>query len=578
MEEHSATFGIIVETRCNSAEQRWISNAYRSRGWSTAWSAPIIMDGRQGRSGGALVIANADWIQAESAMEVELRASAANYVVSTWQSITARQDAILVAYYGHPTESRQTERDIATLCNALAAFDDYLIFLAGDFNVHVREQHYVPYSFVDVHEALALQSNQRLLNTSYTPNGEARPDRVYMPTRQWGSLQDASVHHDSLLATHTPLVVTLTREKYRALCQSPGKAAFVKPRDGPLPDGVGCFADWSGGWSAWLAGGDKICKPRSHGVPTLEEEITWTRSTTSRWIRRLRNLAARVVALHRMRDKGGDMAQALWKRIAAQAKPFLEKYGAPQTWGCSNTAEEATEEVLQALQNHMQKVIREQLKHDGRDRGHKYRFALNENGGINRKVSRMVREGTAYPLLSVKDGDNVLTNADDIFAALREAWKPYHETPEPDPGPRLDPWLDLLPEHDFDIGANSPDYMAEAVRSMGSNTSTGADAWPIRELKLLPRRAWEQFAHVMDEVEYTGEWPGNHRWVWLSTLAKSPLACLPRKVRPIAILPSTYRVWAKARFQQPPKLVLEGALNSTFPPSQKSHDTFPTPQ
>ena len=54
----------------------------------------------------------------------------------------------------------------------------------------------------------------------------------------------------------------------------------------------------------------------------------------------------------------------------------------------------------------------------------------------------------------------------------------------------------------------------------------------------------------MDDVEQSGHWPENQRKVWLSTLAKTPLACLPRKVRPIAILPSTYRIWAKARFQQ----------------------------
>ena len=67
------------------------------------------------------------------------------------------------------------------------AHEEYIIFLAGDFNINVREQQYAPYGFLDVHESIALQSDQTLHNTSFTPNGEARPDRVYMPERQWGS-------------------------------------------------------------------------------------------------------------------------------------------------------------------------------------------------------------------------------------------------------------------------------------------------------------------------------------------------------------------------------------------------------
>ena len=111
-------------------------------------------------------------------------------------------------------------------------------------------------------------------------------------------------------------------------------------------------------------------------------------------------------------------------------------------------------------------MIREQLKHDGRDRGHKYRQTLNEHGGVNRKVSRLLREGGSQPLLSVKQGDAILTNADDIFAALRQAWHPYREQEEGKADDRLERWLALLPQHAYELGPNDPQFMAAAVQSM----------------------------------------------------------------------------------------------------------------
>ena len=156
---------------------------------------------------------------------------------------------------------------------------------------------------------------------------------------------------------HCPLVVTLSRERYRALCQSPARAICARPIGGDFPVDVKTFDEWSDGWAFWLTGGETPRKPTSCGVPITEEEITWTRTTTSRWIRRMRNFTAQVVALRRMKDKGGQMAQALWKKTTRNAKPFLERHGTPQTWGCATTQEDVTDEVLQALQLHLQKVI-----------------------------------------------------------------------------------------------------------------------------------------------------------------------------------------------------------------------------
>ena len=196
------------------------------------------------------------------------------------------------------------------------------MFIAGDFNMNVAEHCYVPYGFLDVHEALTEQNQVHLMNTSYTPNGAARPDRVYMPASQWSTLQDATAYHDSTLATHTPLIVVLVRLRQKALTQVLPPVVLGDRQGGEKPN-AHTFAEWTDLWGLWVGGDDSHQKLKSQGLAVNESEVSWTRTTTSKWMRRLRNFTGRVIALTRMKDKGGEQAQRLVVKncAAIQALP-----------------------------------------------------------------------------------------------------------------------------------------------------------------------------------------------------------------------------------------------------------------
>ena len=550
LEMFHVSFGVITETKSTLQEQHWLSKAFAARGWSTTWSSPIETQGLKGRTGGTLVVASADWVKVDCPLEVDLTASCTNWCASCWQSNTGSDNALIVAYYGHPQAQRSTANDVAKLCSTLASFEDHIVFLAGDFNMNITEHYYLPYGMLDVHEALALQSQQALMNTSYTPNGQARPDRVYMPSTQWTTLQDASAYHDSTLATHTPLLVVLTRLRQRALTQMlpPVSLARGEIGDGPA---ASTFAEWTDLWGFWVSGENAQSRYKSLGIATVEAEVSWTRTTTSRWVRRLRNFTGRIVALTRMHDKSGDNAQRLWRRIAKQAKPFLERYGVPSTFGLRDSTESVTEDVMINLRNHFQQVIYELTKQEATTRAQLFRCNLHKYRGVNKLTSRLLKDDESTTLLSLKLDDRVATSPDDIFDLLRDSWRRYHETPEPMIElQRLEPWLAFLPRRELHLGHLEPDLLRKAAASMSDTTAAGADQWSPGELKRLPEAAWVQLAAILEGIEHDAQWPRQMQRIWLAVLAKTSLAGRPDKIRPIAILPSCYRLWAKARFQQ----------------------------
>ena len=153
-------------------------------------------------------------------------------------------------------------------------------------------------------------------------------------------------------------------------------------------------------------------------------------------------------------------------------------------------------------------------------------------------------------LYSLKQGDTIATTPDDIFDMLRQAWARYHESEEEVIPVELEPWLHYLPHSELVLPQLEPDHLRKAAATMGDATAAGADQWSPKELKRLPPEAWTQLAEILERVELDATWPQQMQRIWLAILAKTSLAGKPDKIRPIAILPSCYRLWAKARFQQ----------------------------
>ena len=84
------------------------------------------------------------------------------------------------------------------------------------------------------------------------------------------------------------------------------------------------------------------------------------------------------------------------------------------------------------------------------------------------------------------------------------------------------------------------------VRNLAGRTAAGADGWRAEELKELPEQFWPRLAELPTVCEARGAWPRALR-ISLITLLPKGEAVEPGGMRPIALLPLVYRIWAAAR-------------------------------
>ena len=81
---------------------------------------------------------------------------------------------------------------------------------------------------------------------------------------------------------------------------------------------------------------------------------------------------------------------------------------------------------------------------------------------------------------------------------------------------------------------------------MDPNTSTGADAWCVQELRKMPLEWLERLCELLHLVEETGKWP--------EPIAQGLIAPVPKEAgskakstRPITVMSCVYRLWAGTR-------------------------------
>ena len=75
-----------------------------------------------------------------------------------------------------------------------------------------------------------------------------------------------------------------------------------------------------------------------------------------------------------------------------------------------------------------------------------------------------------------------------------------------------------------------------------ANKKGGLDGFQFKDLKQLPLQAFSGLAWMYERIEATGKWPQQILWVMVACLPKSDVA-----ERPIGLLATCYRLWAKMR-------------------------------
>ena len=153
---------------------------------------------------------------------------------------------------------------------------------------------------------------------------------------------------------------------------------------------------------------------------------------------------------------------------------------------------------------------------------------------------RWLRGDTEPVLAGIHDGAGWTLSPSAIAEHARAAWAKFWCPPD-GPGP----WLSRAPE-----GPELPPLQGPVlhgiVRAVSARAAAGVDGWRARELKELPPVFWDRLAVLLHLCERVGRWPRPLRAGMVALLPKAGKQD-PAEMRPIAVLPLVYRIWAAAR-------------------------------
>ena len=97
-----------------------------------------------------------------------------------------------------------------------------------------------------------------------------------------------------------------------------------------------------------------------------------------------------------------------------------------------------------------------------------------------------------------------------------------------------------------DITGEDLEYSARTT----ADSAAGMDQWAPGDLAMLSKKAYERLAKMLNMIEDGSPWPEQLEKARATFLAKDPDNALdPLAYRVILMLPSTYRMWAKARLR-----------------------------
>eukprot|EP00971_Amphidinium_carterae_P092656 1835087-Amphidinium_carterae.1 len=107
--------------------------------------------------------------------------------------------------------------------------------------------------------------------------------------------------------------------------------------------------------------------------------------------------------------------------------------------------------------------------------------------------------------------------------------------------------------------------LARAAKKAKLRRAPGIRGWHARDLRCLPLLAWQQLADIINVGERQKRLPAEWKVVIQTLIPKQDAkanSLRPLSLRPIGVLPTVARIWARARLE----VVLRHTL-AAFPPT-----------
>ena len=219
-------------------------------------------------------------------------------------------------------------------------------------------------------------------------------------------------------------------------------------------------------------------------------------------------------------------------------------------------------EVAKALHVHFKKALDAELEQDRQLLAQQYRERHHKNNGVTRFTADILK-GKTYRAPCIDAGGELISTPSKILEAAEVAWAEYYAKPQKIQNELWQMhYLQTIKHLPCPQPSVSPELLCAVVRAAKASTAAGPDGWHVRELQALPIQAWKQFVVIIERAECQGRIPVDLAHSWTALIPPEELPCTPLKLRPIAILPVLWRIWAKAYLQE-----LQPWLQEVMPPT-----------
>eukprot|EP00971_Amphidinium_carterae_P350491 6491576-Amphidinium_carterae.1 len=185
---------------------------------------------------------------------------------------------------------------------------------------------------------------------------------------------------------------------------------------------------------------------------------------------------------------------------------------------------------------------------------------------------RYLRNAWARQVTAVADADGELvTDLPSMDRIVTEAWQKVAEPKAVSLAQSRDALAvaaSKLPElSELDMPPITAADLARAAKKAKSRRAPGVRGWHASDLKMLPALAWQQLADLINAGERGGSLPLEWNAVVQTLIPKHDAlagSLKPLSLRPIGVLPTLARVWARARLEVVLKHTLEAFPSSMF--------------
>ena len=238
---------------------------------------------------------------------------------------------------------------------------------------------------------------------------------------------------------------------------------------------------------------------------------------------------------------------SLWKKVDQATGLMARSYGVPGNLPVCGTPQEVEKAVLAASVVHYRRALEMEYRQLDENEKISWRIKLHENRGVNKHTSDLLKK-TWFGSPVVQEAGVIHRRGDEVLSLATKHWSAYYDG---DPSEVTEQWLTYLtrlPYAACNLEPITGQMVKSAIMRAKASSAPSCDSWRYADFKKLPMLAYEQLADVYNEMEKTQQIPEAMLQSWTSLIGgEKPVA--PLKLRPIAVLSSTWRIYAAIRYQ-----------------------------